>query len=371
MRTASAVHSLRPARGGAGSLRPARGPVVVSMRVAKQRRAYAASRELVHPCNSLGISGCYAAQRTSTLPAVTEQPPYLAIAAGIRRRIASGELAPGDRVPSTRAIVRESGVAMATATKALAALTREGLVRAVPGVGTVVAEARPTQAPDGAASLSREAVVAAAVRIADAEGLAGLSMRRVAGDLGTSTMALYRHVPSKGELVRLMTDVGFGEAHPGRPTGDWRSQLACSARQLWAAYRRHPWLARAMASFIRPEPMPEAMKYTEWVLRALRGTTLNMHQAMYAHLTLIAFVQGLGMAMELEGHALQDTGVSNDEWMDRNERRFAAIVASGGYPVLATIFEQESFELDLDSLFGFGLDRLLDGFAVIIAETSA
>ncbi|MFI6686949.1 TetR/AcrR family transcriptional regulator C-terminal domain-containing protein [Streptomyces sp. NPDC050485] len=148
------------------------------------------------------------------------------------------------------------------------------------------------------------------------------------------------------------------------------AQLTHAARKLWAACRRHPWMARAMASFIRPEPMPEAMKYTEWVLRALRGTDLRVHQVMHAHLMLIAYVQGLGMSMELEGHALQDTGVSNDEWMDRNGGRFAAIVSSGGYPVLATIFQHEPFELDLDSLFGFGLERLLDGIAVIIAETS-
>ena len=259
---------------------------------------------------------------------------------------------------------------MATATKALAALTREGLVRAVPGVGTVVAEAA-RRAPGRRGGFSREAVVATAVRIADAEGLAGLSMRRVAGDLGTSTMALYRHVPSKGDLVRLMTDVGFGEAHAGRPpeTGGINSPMRPAP--LWATYRRHPWMARAMASFIRPDPMPEAMKYTEWNLRALRGTGLGVHQIMHAHLALIAFVQGLGVAMELEGHALQDTGVSNDEWMDRNGGRFAAIVAGGGYPVLTSIFEHEPFELDLDSLFGFGLDRLLDGIAVIIAETSA
>ncbi|RCH66895.1 GntR family transcriptional regulator [Streptomyces sp. SDr-06] len=301
---------------------------------------------------------------------MTEQPPYLTIAAGIRRRIASGELAPGDRVPSTRAIVRESGVAMATATKALAALAREGLVRAVPGVGTVVAEAGPPHTAGGAAALSRETVVAAAVRIADTEGPAGVSMRRIAGDLGTSTMALYRHVPNKGELVRLMTDVGFGEMDLGRPTGDWRAQLTHAARLLWAAYRRHPWMARAMASFIRPDPMPEAMRYTEWVLRALRGTSLDVHQVMHAHLVLIAFLQGLGVAMELEGDALRDTGVSSDEWMDRNGRRFAAIVSSGAYPVLSTIFEHEPFTLDLDSLFGFGLERLLDGLAVIIAETS-
>ncbi|MCX5385785.1 TetR/AcrR family transcriptional regulator C-terminal domain-containing protein [Streptomyces sp. NBC_00083] len=302
---------------------------------------------------------------------MTETAPYLSIADGIRRRIASGELAPGDRVPSTRAIVRDTGVAMATATKALAVLAREGLVRAVPGVGTVVAETAPARGRAQETPLSRDVVVAAAVRIADTEGLAGLSMRRVAADLGTSTMALYRHVPSKGELVRLMTDVGFAEADPGHPAGDWRAQLTYVTRRLWDAYRAHPWMARAMASFNRPEPMPEAMTYTESVLRALRGTSLTAHQIMLAHLTLIAFVQGLGLAMELEGHAVQDTGVSNDAWMERHGGRFAAIVSRGHYPVLTTLFEHEPFAMDLDSLFGFGLDRLLDGIAVSIRETSA
>ena len=70
------------------------------------------------------------------------EPPYLQIVADLRKRIASGELQVGARVPSTREITREWGVAMATATKVLAALRQEGLVRSVPGVGTVV-EARP------------------------------------------------------------------------------------------------------------------------------------------------------------------------------------------------------------------------------------
>ncbi|MGX1606137.1 GntR family transcriptional regulator, partial [Streptomyces celluloflavus] len=66
-------------------------------------------------------------------------PPYRRIVDEIRRRIDAAELAPGDRVPSTRRITQEWGVAMATATKVLTTLRQEGLVRAVPGVGTVVA----------------------------------------------------------------------------------------------------------------------------------------------------------------------------------------------------------------------------------------
>ena len=69
-------------------------------------------------------------------------PPYAQIAAELRDQINNGTLAPGDRVPSTREITQRWGVAMATATKALAALRQEGIVRPVPGVGTVVGGAR-------------------------------------------------------------------------------------------------------------------------------------------------------------------------------------------------------------------------------------
>ena len=77
-------------------------------------------------------------------------PPYLRIVGELRRRIMAGELGPGDRVPSTRQIVREWGVAMATASRALTALRQESLVRAVPGVGMVVTGAEPTAPGRGA-----------------------------------------------------------------------------------------------------------------------------------------------------------------------------------------------------------------------------
>ena len=72
-----------------------------------------------------------------------ELSPYARIAAELRDQIETGALAPGDRVPSTREITRRCGVAMATATKALAVLRQEGIVRSVPGVGTVVVGRQP------------------------------------------------------------------------------------------------------------------------------------------------------------------------------------------------------------------------------------
>ncbi|MFY9774117.1 MAG: GntR family transcriptional regulator [Trebonia sp.] len=74
-------------------------------------------------------------------------PPYAQIAAELRDQIEKGTLAPGDRVPSTREITQRWGVAMATATKALAALRQEGIVRPIPGVGTVVCGRQPAHAP--------------------------------------------------------------------------------------------------------------------------------------------------------------------------------------------------------------------------------
>src|ERR1700738_251691 len=134
------------------------------------------------------------------------EAPYRRIVAEIRDRIARGELRPGDRVPSTRRITQEWGVAMATATKVIATLRDEGVVDPRPGAGTVVRSPEPGQAPvtrkavPREQELSRDRVVRAAIAIADAEGLAMLSMRRVATDLGVATMSLYRHVPRKDEL---------------------------------------------------------------------------------------------------------------------------------------------------------------------------
>src|SRR5215467_7958879 len=130
---------------------------------------------------------------STSAPLSPATPRYRQIAAELRRQIEAGELTPGMRVPSTRAIVDGWGVAMATATKVLTELRHEGLVRAVPGVGTVVeggegdrrpARAAPTPrrqvSADGA--LSAERIVAAGVAIADTEGLAAVSMRRIASE---------------------------------------------------------------------------------------------------------------------------------------------------------------------------------------------
>ena len=105
---------------------------------------------------------------------------------------------------------------------------------------------KPTRGPT--ATLTVEAIVRAAIDLADRDGLDALSMRRVADVLGVGTMTLYTHVPGKGELLDLMLDTVYGEiADEPAPSvvGDgaagWRAALESGARRQWALHERHPW----------------------------------------------------------------------------------------------------------------------------------
>lgn len=344
--------------------------------------------------------------------------PSERITAELRRRIVAGELTPGARVPSTRRIMREWGVAMATATKVLNRLREEGLVRAVPGVGTVVA-ARPApsagttraagavvgsasgrsgavgaaagpgagsgavgaagpeagRAPEprrgrgGERELGRERIVATAVRVADSEGLAALSMRRVATELGVATMSLYRHVPGKDELLRLMMDQVFGEQpFPEEPPTGWRAGLEEVSRMQWRIYRRHPWLASTM-SFTRPVLAPDAAVHTERAMAALTGVGLEGEQVAQAAVSLAAFTCGLAVHFEREAQAEQDSGMSADEWMDRlGDGDHDRLMADPErFPMFDAMNRGPEIDMSLEALFEFGLARMLDGLGALIA----
>jgi DNA-binding transcriptional regulator YhcF (GntR family) len=300
------------------------------------------------------------------------EPPYLRIARDLRARIADGRLAPGDRVPSTRQLARRWNVALATATKALAELRREGLVEARPRAGTVVAErpAAPRPArPEG--ELTRERIVRAAIAIADAEGLDALSMRGVAARLGASTMSTYRHVANKDELVVLMADAAYGELGypPPHPSG-WRERLERTARTLWALHRRHPWLAH-VGSLFRPMPLPNLLVHSEQLLAALEEFGLDPVQRMDLEIVLYGHVQGVAVHLEREAQAAAATGLTEDGWMRVHGPALGAIAATGRYPgfaALMTALGGDGYDLDLDQIFELGLGILLDGLAVRLAR---
>ena len=303
-------------------------------------------------------------------PEFPASPPYLRIAAELRRRIEDSELGPGDPLPSTRQIVREFGVAMATASKALTALQNDGLARSVPGVGTIVGVVDPpSPAPPrrrrGTTPLSRGLIVAAALQIADGEGLGALSMRRIAAHLDVTTMALYRHVSNREHLILLMADAAFTQFPlPEPPPVGWRRRLETAARLQWTMYQHHPWLAQA-TSFTRPLLAPRALAHTEWVMRALDGLGLDPVTAVHVHATVAAHVRGLAVNLEPEAEAVAHSGISGREWMDGPGARVLASDTVGqAFPRLARV---PANSLDLGTLFEFGLQRILDGIAMLIS----
>jgi AcrR family transcriptional regulator len=321
---------------------------------------------------------------------------YQTLAAALRRRIEAGELQPGDRVPSTRTITREWGVAVATATRALQALQAEGLVLGVVGVGTVVA-ARPqrtdlAESPrrmgvadgpqrtgiaegpqrtvterrsgrEGEVELTRERIVAMAVAVADGEGLAAVTMRRLALDLGVAVMSLYRHVPSKDELVLLMADHVLGDWAPPDPApAGWRERVESVARRQWEMTKRHPWMGSVM-SLTRPMLAPNGMAQTDFSMGIFRGLGFDPDTALQIELAIAGLLFGVGASLQLEVEAERETGQSSDEWMDDQEATMLRLDVARRFPNIAAVQRGP----DLDEVFELGLGLLLDGLAARLA----
>lgn len=317
-------------------------------------------------------------------------PPYRRITTELRARILAGELKPGDRMPSIRQIADRSGVAVATATRAVAALRAEGLVESRVGSGTVVSArvtpARPDRTgpartgrpvrradssgpPTGSSALSRSTVLRTAIAIADVEGLDAVSMRRVAAELGVGAMSLYRHVANKDDLVTQMADEVFTEAElPDPAPAGWRAKLELVARRQWTLCRRHHWLPRAV-SFTRPSLAPNMMDHTEWTMRALDGLGLSTKVQIQEALTLGSLVITAALSVADEVETEQETGVTLARWFDTRRRQVAELMASGRFPLLSAMDDQ--VVADLEGLFEYSLARHLDGFAVLVDGSRA
>lgn len=201
-----------------------------------------------------------------------------------------------------------------------------------------------------AEGLSKQRVVAEAVRLADREGVDGLSMRRLAGALGAGAMSLYHYVASKDELLDAMIDVVFEEIELPPAEADWQSamrQEAASTRQVLA---RHPWATSLMES--RTSPGPANLRHREAVTACLRRAGFSVVMATHANWLLNSYVYGYALqaaslpfdtADELAG-MVDDVYLPQlppDEFPYLNESA-AALLAAGYDPT-----EEFSFGLDL------------------------
>jgi hypothetical protein len=156
-----------------------------------------------------------------------------------------------------------------------------------------------------------------------------------------------------------------------RPSG-WRAQLELAARLQWATYMRHPWLAHVI-SITRPQLLPNGIAHTEWALHAVDGLGLDADTMFYTAVTLISYVRGTAMNFEAQAQDEHDTGMTDEQWMEAHDSAFKTVFESGPFPTLSRFAAQPDVDLDLnlDTLFEFGLQRLLDGYATLIHNTAA
>jgi len=127
---------------------------------------------------------------------------------------------------------------------------------------------RPEQAAVGRpAERSRAEITAAAIGLADRDGLDALSMRRLAAELGTGAASLYRYVATREDLLDLITDETATEFELLPPSGDWQADLLSVARQARDIMRRHPWLPALVIT--RPVLGPHGADLLEHVLDVL------------------------------------------------------------------------------------------------------
>ncbi|GIF68981.1 TetR family transcriptional regulator [Asanoa ishikariensis] len=203
-------------------------------------------------------------------------------------------------------------------------------------------------------------IARAGIAIADSDGLAAVTMQRVADQLGVTKMALYRYVPGKAELVALMLDIGIG-GPPARDGDDWRTALDAWSHALFAALAAHPWALEAAvgARVIGPNELG----WMEAAVAALGGTGLRGAEMLDVAATLAGHVRSLaqqtaGMPADAEG-ALEE-GIA--ALVAGREDRFPALSAAVS---AARAGGQQNQALD------FGLARILDGVATLIAERAA
>lgn len=192
-------------------------------------------------------------------------------------------------------------------------------------------------------SLSREKIAAAAIAIADAEGFASVSMRRIAQDLGVGTMSLYYYVKTKADLTGAMDDAIMAEVLVPTLPGNWRAALVEIATRTRDALMRHPW---ALYSMLSVPPGVHAMRHFEQCLEALAETALTNQQKF----TLLATVDDF-----VFGYALREAAADKKIDIDFAKSQ----LATGQYPRLAEVFGEGRVPSSSDR-FQVGLGLILD-----------
>jgi AcrR family transcriptional regulator len=205
--------------------------------------------------------------------------------------------------------------------------------------------------------LSRNKILRAALALADSDGLAAVSLRKIGSSLDAGPMRLYGYVSTKEELLDLMVDAVYGEIVSAGPiNGDWRAVFRTIAHRIRQACHRHPWFIALLGG--RPHLGPNALAMLETALTAL-STAPGFDEidvSMRAMATVNAYVIG---AVQSESSDLK-SGMTKADWQTAWWPYLERVIATGRFPMLAKVVRDASHPSS-DAVFDTGLETVLDG----------
>jgi AcrR family transcriptional regulator len=202
--------------------------------------------------------------------------------------------------------------------------------------------------------LSRERILRTAIGLADKGGIASLSMRKLAQELGVEAMSLYNHVANKDDMLDGMVDLVFGEIGLPSPGVDWKAamrQRAMAAREVLA---RHPWAIALMES--RSRPGAATLRHHDAVIGSLRQAGFSIAMAAHAYSVLDSYIYGFALQQASLPFQTSEEAAGIAEGM---LRQFPA----EAYPHLTELMVQHVLRpgYNYGHEFAFGLDLILDG----------
>ncbi|MQA98256.1 MAG: TetR family transcriptional regulator [Streptosporangiales bacterium] len=208
--------------------------------------------------------------------------------------------------------------------------------------------------------LTQEKVVTAGITVADRDGLEGLTMRAVAEELGISTMALYRYVPGKGELLDLMLERLNGPVgEPAWGPGEWRNAMESMAEGMWRLYLDHPWFLQVNQA--RPLLGPRSLEGLDIILRAFDELGISDVEKVGMLTAVSHYVGGLARETILQQQAATQSGVTDEEFWSAQEPYLAKAFSDGRFPHVAAL-DPHCWETPPIESMRFGLEAMLDGF---------
>ena len=228
----------------------------------------------------------------------------------------------------------------------------------IPAYATIAWGLKNTSKKPSSKGLSVDKIVTAAISLADAQGLEGLSIRNLATQLGFTTMAMYRHIANRDELIILMLDQALSvPAVSLKNASSWQEALHIWGQSLLEKYQTHPWILDAPIDI---PTTPNNITWLESVLTGMRSMPLGIQQK-------------LDCALLVDGHARNFAHLSRQATMyttkPTSRSWLPALIDPSRFPFFTQVLSQRVLEdEDESSDFVFGLERIISGIEVFASS---